>query len=501
MPAAPGTRALDAVVIGAGPNGLAAAVALAGAGLSVRVIEARDTLGGGARTAELTGPGFRHDVCSAIHPTAVISPFFRTLPLAEHGVAWIHPEAALAHPLPDGRAALLYPDLGRMAETLGEEDAASWRDLLAPLLAHDGALLAELLGPLRLPPRHPLLLARFGLSGIRSADGLARDTFRGDAARGLFGGCAAHAFLPLETLFSASFGLVLALAAHAAGWPVVRTGSQALMDALAAILRARGGEIETGRAVSSLDELPEARAYLFDTTPAAMARIAGDRLPPGFRRRLERFRHGPGAFKVDYALDGPIPWKAPAAARAAAVHVGGTLDEVAASERALAGDAPAERPFCLVAQQSLFDDTRAPAGKHTAWVYCHVPPGCTVDMTARIEAQMERFAPGFRDLVRARAVHTPASFQRYNENYVGGDIAGGANDWIQIFARPVASLSPYATPNPAIYLCSSSTPPGGGVHGMCGYHAAAAALRRVFQRPAPALAVPAPRAQLPPHGS
>ncbi|WP_433933885.1 phytoene desaturase family protein [Sorangium cellulosum] len=500
MPAAPGTRALDAVVIGAGPNGLAAAVALAGAGLQVRVIEARATVGGGARTAELTGPGFRHDVCSAIHPTAVISPFLRTLPLEEHGVAWIYPEAALAHPLPDGRAGVLYPDLDRMAETLGEEDAAAWRDLFSPLLAGEGALFEELLGPLRIPPRHPLLLARFGLSAIRSAQGLARDTFRGDAARGLFGGCAAHSFLPLEALFSASFGIVLALAAHAVGWPVVRTGSQALMDALAAILRARGGEIETGRTVASLDELPEARAYLFDTTPAAMARIAGDRLPPGYRRRLERFRHGPGVFKVDYALDGPIPWKSPAAARAATVHLGGTLDELAASERALAGDAPAERPFCLVAQQSLFDDTRAPAGKHTAWVYCHVPPGCEVDMTARIEAQMERFAPGFRDLVRARAARAPASFQRYNENYVGGDIAGGANDWLQIFARPVASLSPYSTPNPSLYLCSSSTPPGGGVHGMCGYHAAAAALGRVFQRPAPALSMPAPRAQLPPRG-
>ncbi|WP_437962780.1 NAD(P)/FAD-dependent oxidoreductase (plasmid) [Sorangium sp. So ce119] len=500
MPAAPGTRALDAVVIGAGPNGLAAAVALAGAGLQVRVIEARATVGGGARTAELTGPGFRHDVCSAIHPTAVISPFLRTLPLEEHGVAWIYPEAALAHPLPDGRAGVLYPELDRMAETLGEEDAAAWRDLLSPLLAGEGALFEELLGPLRIPPRHPLLLARFGLSAIRSAQGLARDTFRGDAARGLFGGCAAHSFLPLEALFSASFGIVLALAAHAVGWPVVRTGSQALMDALAAILRARGDEIETGRTVASLDELPEARAYLFDTTPAAMARIAGDRLPAGYRRRLERFRHGPGVFKIDYALDGPIPWKSPAAARAATVHVGGTLDELVASERALAGDAPAERPFCLVAQQSLFDDTRAPAGKHTAWVYCHVPPGCEVDMTARIEAQMERFAPGFRDLVRARAARAPADWQRYNENYVGGDIAGGANDWLQIFARPVASLSPYSTPNPSLYLCSSSTPPGGGVHGMCGYHAAAAALRRVFQRPAPALSMPAPRAQLPPRG-
>ncbi|KYF71099.1 phytoene desaturase family protein [Sorangium cellulosum] len=500
MSATRGTGALDAVVIGAGPNGLAAAVALAGAGLQVRVIEARDTVGGGARTAELTGPGFRHDVCSAIHPTAVISPFLRTLPLEEHGVAWIYPEAALAHPLADGRAGVLYPDLDRMAETLGEEDAAAWSDLFSPLLAGEGALFEELLGPLRIPPRHPLLLARFGLSAIRSADGLARDTFRGDAARGLFGGCAAHSFLPLETLFSASFGIVLALAAHAVGWPVVRTGSQALMDALAAILRARGGEIEAGRTVASLDELPEARAYLFDTTPAAMSRIAGDRLPAGYRRRLERFRHGPGVFKVDYALDGPIPWEAPAAARAATVHVGGTLDELVASERALAGDAPAERPFCLVAQQSLFDNTRAPAGKHTAWVYCHVPPGCEVDMTARIEAQIERFAPGFRDLVRARAVRAPADWQRYNENYVGGDIAGGANDWLQIFARPVASLSPYSTPNPSLYLCSSSTPPGGGVHGMCGYHAAAAALERVFQRPAPALSMPAPRPQLPPRG-
>ncbi len=472
--------ARDAVVIGAGPNGLAAAVALAQAGLSVLVLEAQATLGGGARTAELTRPGFRHDVCSAIHPTALVSPFFRTLPLEQHGVEWVYSDAAVAHPLPDGTAAILEQSIDRMAETLGPDDGAAWRALLGPLAANAGELFPELLGPLQLPPRHPLLMARFGLSAFRSAAGLAYGEFTGEPARALFAGCAAHSFLPLEKPFSAAFGLVLALTGHAVGWPCARGGSQAIADALASILRAHGGEIVLGQPVTSLDEVPRARAYLFDTSPRAMARIAGDRLPLRFRRRLERFRHGPGAFKIDYALDGPIPWTAAACSRAATVHVCGTMEEVAASERAAWTDTPAEKPFLLVAQQSLFDRTRAPDGQHTGWVYCHVPSGCTVDMTDRIEAQLERFAPGFRDRILARAVRTPADFERYNANFIGGDIAGGANDITQLFTRPVARLSPYTTPNPSLYLCSSSTPPGGGVHGMCGFHAARAALTRVF---------------------
>ena len=324
------------------------------------------------------------------------------------------------------------------------------------------------------------ILRSFGVPALLPATVLGRTWFRGERARALFAGCAAHSFLPLEKPFSAAFGLVLALTGHAVGWPCARGGSQAIADALASILRAHGGEIVLGQPVTSLDEVPRARAYLFDTSPRAMARIAGDRLPLRFRRRLERFRHGPGAFKIDYALDGPIPWTAAACSRAATVHVCGTMEEVAASERAAWTDTPAEKPFLLVAQQSLFDRTRAPDGQHTGWVYCHVPSGCTVDMTDRIEAQLERFAPGFRDRILARAVRTPADFERYNANFIGGDIAGGANDITQLFTRPVARLSPYTTPNPSLYLCSSSTPPGGGVHGMCGFHAARAALTRVF---------------------
>ena len=472
-------RAYDAVVVGAGPNGLAAAIALAKEGLSVIVLEARPNIGGGARSAALTREGFVHDVCSAIHPMAIVSPFFRTLPLAEHGLSWAFPEAAVAHPLDDGTAALLVKDFDAMHETLGRTDARNWRELLHPLVEQSDALYHELLGPLRFP-KSPLLLTQFGLSAMRSAVGLAESTFVGGHARALFAGCAAHSFLPLEQAFSAAFGLVLSVSGHVVGWPAARGGSMKIVDALASVLRSYGGEIVVDCAVRSFDQLPEARAVLFDTTPSAMARICGERLPASFRSALCRFRHGPGVFKIDYALDGPIPWKAPECARAATVHLGGTLPEIAASERAAWSDTPADKPFVLVAQQSLFDDTRAPAGMHTGWAYCHVPRGCTVDMTARIEAQIERFAPGFRHRVVARHVMSPADFERYNENNIGGDIAGGANDLAQLFTRPVARAVPCSTPNESIFLCSSSTPPGGGVHGMCGWFAAQQALRRVF---------------------
>jgi phytoene dehydrogenase-like protein len=470
----------DAVVVGAGPNGLAAAITLARAGRSVVVYEAAETIGGGARTKELTLPGFRHDVCSAIHPLAAGSPFFRALPLERYGLEWIYPSAALAHPLDDG-AAILERSLGAMAATLGQSDAAAWRGLFAPFVEEWEALAQGILGPLRpgFQLAHPLLslqMARFGLSALQPARGLAARTFHGERARALFAGMGAHAMLPLEKPVSAAIALVLGTLAHLIGWPFPKGGSQALVNALATYLGALGGEIITGVEVKALRELPSSRVVLFDVTPRQLARIARDALPETYRARLGRYRYGPGVFKVDYALDGPIPWQDAACARVGTVHLGGTLAEVAASEREISDEMVPERPFVLLAQQSLFDSTRAPEGKQTAWAYCHVPNGCDVDMTARIEAQIERYAPGFRDRVLARHTLTPAQIERYNANYIGGDINGGVQDFGQLFTRPVARLDPYATPNKSLYLCSSSTPPGGGVHGMCGYYAARSVL-------------------------
>jgi phytoene dehydrogenase-like protein len=469
----------DAVVVGSGPNGLAAAITIARAGRSVLVLEAAETIGGGTRTAELTLPGFRHDVCSAVHPLATASTFFRELPLAAHGLEWIDPPVPLAHPLDDGTAVLLERSLEGTATGLGP-DAEAYRRLMAPLVDRAEDLLAEALGPLR-PTRRPLLMARFGVKALaRSAQGLAEARFKGERARALFGGLAAHAMLPLDRRPTAAVGLVFALLGHSSGWPVPRRGSQAIADALASYLRSLGGEIETERRVASLDELPLANAVLLDVTPRQLTRIAGERLPARYRRRLGGYRYGPGVFKVDWALDGPVPWAATECARAGTVHLGGTLSELVASEAAPHRGEHAQRPFVLLAQSSLFDPERAPAGKHTAWAYCHVPHASTVDMTERIEAQVERFAPGFRDRILARSTMSPADLERYNENYVGGDIAGGAQDLRQLFARPVARLVPYSTPLEGLYLCSASTPPGGGVHGLCGYFAARAALRRGF---------------------
>jgi phytoene dehydrogenase-like protein len=463
----------DAIVVGSGPNGLTAAIVLARAGRSVLVLEGAETVGGGTRTAELTLPGFRHDVCSAIHPLAIGSPFLSTLPLEEHGLEWIHPPAPLAHPFDDGTAAVLERSVEATGETLGS-DAAAYRRLLKPLVARAPELLRELLAPLRLP-RSPLLLARFGLSGALSAQLLAR-RFEGARARGLFAGLAAHSMLPLSKPPSAAFGLMLALLGHHAGWPLARGGSQAIADALASYLRSLGGEIACGRPVSSLSELSGARAVLLDVGPRQLSSIARDRLPSGYRSRLARFRYGPGVFKLDLALDGPVPWTAAECSRAATVHLGGTFEEIAASERASERGEHAERPYVLLVQPSLFDPSRAPDGKHTVWAYCHVPNSSKTDMTERIEAQIERFAPGFRDRILARHTMGPAELEEYNPNYVGGDINGGIQDLRQHFMRPVARRVPYSTPLPNVYLCSSSTPPGGGVHGMCGYWAAEAAL-------------------------
>ncbi len=416
------------------------------------------------------------------------SPLFQTLPLEDFGLEWVEPPAALAHPLDDGTAAILERSLEATAAGLGA-DGRAYAKLFAPFVRQHERLLQALLGPLRIP-RHPILLARFGLRALRSASGLADSTFETTHARALFAGCAAHSFLPFDRLTSAAIGLVLLMVAHARNWPFPRGGSEAIVRALAAYFEHLGGEIETGRTVRSLAELPPAKAILFDLTPRQIVAIAGARLTPGYRRRLEKYRYGPAVFKLDWALDGPIPWKAPRCSAAGTVHLGGRLEEIAAAEAAIWRDVHPERPYVLVAQQSLFDDTRAPKGKHVVWAYCHVPHGSTLDMTSAIENQMDRFAPGFRDRIPARHVFSTRELASYNANYVGGDITGGVTDLGQLFTRPVARVVPYAMPAKGLYICSSSTPPGAGVHGMCGYFAAKAALRAEFQQKLPALESP-----------
>jgi phytoene dehydrogenase-like protein len=466
---------IDAVVVGAGPNGLAAAITLARAGRSVRVLEANDQIGGGVRSAALTLPGYVHDLCSAIYPMGISSPFFGGLGLERHGLAWVSPPTPLAHPLDGGRAVTLERSVAETSAGLGEADGRAYGRLVDWLARRWDALVPGILAP-RAVPRHPLAMARFGALALQSARRLAT-RFQGEPARALLAGLAAHAFVPLDRAMTAGFALVMAATAHARGWPFVGGGAQALADALAAELRAHGGAIETGRRVRALADLPEARAQLLDVTPRQLLAIAGDRLPARYRAALGRFRHGPAAFKVDYALDAPIPWSAAACRRAGVVHLGGTFEEIAAAEaEAWNGTVPG-RPFVLVAQPSLFDPSRAPAGKHTAWAYAHVPHGTTDDVTTALEAQLERFAPGFLTRVLARSVRGPAQLEAGNANLVGGDITGGAQDFRQLWARPVARWNPYATPVPGLYLCSASTPPGGGVHGMCGHLAARAALR------------------------
>lgn len=465
----------DAVVIGSGPNGLAAAITLARAGRSVLVREGARTIGGSCRSAALTLPGFVHDVCATVQAMAPVSPFLRTLPLEAHGCRLVRPPAAFAHPLDDGTAALVEGTVEETARRL-EADAGAYRALMGPIVGSWESLAPMLLGPPR-PPAHPLLLARFGLRAIRSVTSLAKEAFRTEPARALFAGVAAHAVLPLEQPATAAFGLVLTLAAHAGGWPVAAGGSQRLADAMASCFRSLGGEIQTGAPVESLDDLPPARAILCDVTPRQLLRLAAGRLPDSYARRLRRFRYGPGAFKVDWALNGPIPWLARECARAGTVHLGGTLAEIAESERAPWEGRVSERPYVLLVQSSLFDPTRAPAGRHTAWAYCHVPNGSTIDMTERIELQVERFAPGFRARILARHVMSPTDLEARNPNLVGGDVGAGSQQLSQLFARPVLRLNPYSTPVPGLYLCSASTPPGGGVHGMCGHWAARSALR------------------------
>ncbi len=478
----PSTRAkpeYDGVIVGSGPNGLAAAITLARRGLRVLVIEGRDTIGGGSRSAGLTLPGFTHDVCSAVHPLALTSPFFRSLDLTAHGVEWCLPPVSLAHPLDGGRVVLVNQAVALTAAQFGS-DASAYCSLFQPLVDQYPRLMKYLLGSLRLP-ESPLLLARFGLRSLRSAAGLARSRFHSEEARAVFAGMAAHGMLPLEQPGSASFGLVLALSAHAVGWPVVKGGSQHIVDAMAAILRSLGGEIMTGQMVSDLTQLPAARAVLLDVSPRSLLTIAGDALPRAYRDRLSRYRYGAGVFKVDWALSAPIPWTNPDIESSATVHLGGTLEEIAASERDVAAGLHPEKPYVLLVQPSLFDAMRAPEGCHTAWAYCHVPSASTRDMRAIIEAQVERFAPGFRETILAASTMTAQQYEVYNPNYVGGDINTGMQDLGQLFTRPLARWDPYSTPAKGLYLCSSATPPGGGVHGMCGYLAAQSALKREFQ--------------------
>ncbi len=470
----------DALIIGSGPNGLAAAITLARAGYAVLVFEAKETPGGGCRSAELTLPGFTHDVCSAIHPAALASPFFRSLPLESYGLEWIQPDLPLAHPFENGQAAWLARSLDETGESLGV-DAGAYKQLMQPLVENWELIMESFHGPLR--PQaimaHPFKLAHFGLPALLGASGLVNARFKGPAARAIFAGISGHTMLPLNTPGTAAAGLLLGLLAHAVGWPLPRGGSQKITDALTAYLRDLGGEIVTGVEVKSLDSLPPADVVLCDITPRQLLRIAGPRLSGLYKRQLQHYRYGTGVFKLDLALDGPIPWHADACKRAGTVHVGGTLPEIARSERAVWRGEHPERPFVLLAQQSLFDDTRAPAGKHTVWAYCHVPNGSDVDMSARIEAQIERFAPGFRDRILARHGVNARGMERYNANYIGGDINGGVQDLAQTFTRPVISPTPYSTPDKGLYICSSSTPPGGGVHGMCGYFAARAALQHL----------------------
>jgi len=467
-------KTLDAVVVGAGPNGLAAALTLARAGLTVEVYEGADSPGGGCRTEEMTLPGFHHDVCSTVHPLLSTSPFFRSVDLEARGVRLCKPRVAFAHPLDGGRAAAVVESLDETAESLGV-DAKRYRRILAPLVRDSEVILPTLLAPMRSVPSHPVAMARFGLQGLLPADLLAR-RFATEEARAMLGGAAAHSMRPLSAPITGAFGLMFSMLAHTTGWPVVEGGSARVVEALVGELESFGARVVTGRWMTSMHELPSAKAVLLDVSPRQLLDLAAHRLPMSYRKTLERFRYGPGVCKVDWALDGPVPWEAPACRDAGTVHVGGSFEEVAHSESDVNAGRHPERPYCLVVQPCVVDQTRSPEGRHTLWAYCHVPSGSDVDMTKRIESQIERFAPGFRDLVLARITTNAPETERHNPNYVGGDINGGAATLRQTIFRPSVSWNPYRTALAGVYLCSASTPPGGGVHGMCGYAAARAVL-------------------------
>ncbi len=472
----------DAVVVGGGPNGLAAAIVLARAGRGVALFEARETIGGGCRSAELTLPGVIHDVCSAIHPLGRSSPLFGELELERHGLGWIEPPVQVAHPLDDGRAALVRRGVAETGESFDHEaDAAAYRGWMTPMARDWDLIVRELLGPLPLGAvRHPVALGRFGIPAVLPMAAVARRV-RSPVARALLAGCGAHSFLPMTSLLTGGTGLALLVSAHAVGWPFPRGGAQTIVDALASVLREAGGRITTNAPVADLGELPAHRAALLDVTPRQVLAMSGDRLGGWYAKQLRRYRYGPAAFKLDLVLDGPIPWRNPVLADAGTVHLGGTFEEVAASERAVHRGRVHDRPFVLLAQPSQFDSTRAPDGQHVVWAYCHVPNGWDGDATERILGQVERFAPGFRDRIVAQHVLRPPHLEEYNANYIGGDINGGMQHWAQFFTRPAVRWDPYSTPDPGIFVCSSSTPPGGGVHGLCGMHAANSALRGVLR--------------------
>lgn len=469
----------DAIIVGSGPNGLSAAIVLAQAGLSVLVREANSTLGGGARTLELTLPGFHHDIGSAVHPMAAASPFFQSLPLHDHGLDWIQPPLALVHPLEGSPPAVLQRSIEATGATISP-DCAAYRRLIEPLVRDWKILVPEILSPPIHIPSHPFAMGRFGLRALLPSATLNSLAFKGDRAKALFAGLACHSIAPLDSLASSAIGLVMAMSGHAAGWPIPRGGSQQITNTLASYLRSLGGVIETDAAVESIESLPQAKAVLFDLSPRQVARIAGRRLPAGYVKSLNRFAYGPGVFKIDWALSEPVPWTYPECSRTATLHLGGPANEIAVGERDSWGGKTPTRPFVLFAQQSLFDSSRAPRGRHTGWAYCHVPNGSTTDMTDIIEDQVERFAPGFRDVILARSTMNTARMEISNANLIGGDIGGGANNLTQLLIRPTLSLDPYRMPGEGVYLCSSSTPPGGGVHGMCGYHAARSALKHTF---------------------
>jgi phytoene dehydrogenase-like protein len=468
----------DAVVVGSGPNGLAAAITIARGKRSVLLLEAKETIGGGTRTRELTLPGFRHDVCAAIHPLALASPFFRSLHLTRFGVEWIHPPVPLAHPLDNDTAVLMERSLEDTARGLGR-DRNSYLRLLGPFIQRWEELVGDLLKPLGFPV-HPLTALRFSLKGLQSARSLAERWFQDTRARALFAGNSCHSILPLEDMSTGSFGIMLSMMGHAVGWPMARGGSQALAEALASCFLSLGGKISVNTPVSSTRDLPRTRVALFDVSPRQLDRIAGERFPANYRKHLQGYRQGPGVFKVDWALEGPIPWRDQACRQAGTLHCGGTFDEIAASERQVWQGVAPTRPFVLLSQPSLFDPTRAPGGMHTAWAYCHVPNGCTVDMTHAIEDQVERFAPGFRNLIQATRSMSPAQMEEYNPNYIGGDIVGGVQSFRELFIRPLGRWQAYSTPVRGFYICSASMPPGGGVHGMCGHLAAKKALREML---------------------
>ncbi|TGM12300.1 NAD(P)/FAD-dependent oxidoreductase [Leptospira selangorensis] len=469
----------DICIIGSGPNGLAAASVLAGSGLSVLILEASDTIGGGLRTKELTLPGFHHDVCSAAHPMGILSPYLKTLPLEKHGLKWIEPEASVAHPLDGESAVLLKLSLEETAENLGV-DKKSYIKLISPFLKNPEGLLSDALAPLGIP-KHPFLLARFGLLGLQPAKSLANFWFKEERAKALFAGCAGHAIFPLEKFLSGALGLLFSLTGHVRSWPVVEGGSAMIAKSLESYLKGLGVKIQTNYKVSNLAQLPKTKAILFDTSPDQLGSVAGNTLSSSYISRISSYKYGPGVFKMDWALDGPIPWKDPNCLKASTVHVGGKLSEIAKAESEVWSGKHPDRPYMLVVQQSQFDPTRAPKGKHTGYAYCHVPSGSTKDMTEILENQIERFAPGFKDRILARHSMNTKDFYSYNLNYVGGAITGGAADLPQAFFRPIARMNPYTTPNPHIYICSASTPPGGGVHGMCGYYAAKTVLKKIHK--------------------